>query len=193
MGPLAGYALPPRARRTRAPYGCRAHAICALGFHIVTNSAHLGRCQSPAAENTKPRISERASSAHAPLAVLCVDALVGAWRSLVARLLWEQDVAGSNPVSPTRKPCFRLAPKIFYMNESLQCLRRRCEEASCHMTCMTVMDILKKDMIKRRWLMYRFASIYLMGHPGSVFFAKTPRVTDTAIISWLQNLMDIPY
>ena len=26
---------------------------------------------------------------------------VGEWRSLVARLLWEQDVAGSNPVSPT--------------------------------------------------------------------------------------------
>ena len=28
---------------------------------------------------------------------------VGEWRSLVARLLWEQDVAGSNPVSPTMK------------------------------------------------------------------------------------------
>ena len=26
---------------------------------------------------------------------------VGMWRSLVARLLWEQDVAGSNPVIPT--------------------------------------------------------------------------------------------
>ena len=26
---------------------------------------------------------------------------VGTWRSLVARLLWEQDVAGSNPVVPT--------------------------------------------------------------------------------------------
>ena len=101
MGPLAGYALPPRARRTRELYSCRAHAICALGFYIVANSAHLDRRQSPAAENTKPRISECASSAHALLAVLCVDALVGAWRSLVARLLWEQDVAGSNPVVPT--------------------------------------------------------------------------------------------
>ena len=27
--------------------------------------------------------------------------LFGTWRSLVARLLWEQDVAGSNPVVPT--------------------------------------------------------------------------------------------
>ena len=33
----------------------------------------------------------------------------GTWRSLVARLLWEQDVAGSNPVVPTMnlgcEPC----------------------------------------------------------------------------------------
>ena len=28
-------------------------------------------------------------------------AIVGEWRSLVAHLLWEQRVAGSNPVSPT--------------------------------------------------------------------------------------------
>ena len=27
--------------------------------------------------------------------------MFGMWRSLVARLLWEQDVAGSNPVIPT--------------------------------------------------------------------------------------------
>ena len=35
----------------------------------------------------------------APIIILHRD---GEWRSLVARLLWEQEVAGSNPVSPTR-------------------------------------------------------------------------------------------
>ena len=28
--------------------------------------------------------------------------IIGAWRSPVARMLWEHDVAGSNPAAPTR-------------------------------------------------------------------------------------------
>lgn len=33
----------------------------------------------------------------------CSGAFHGVWRSLVARVLWEHDVAGSNPVTPTRR------------------------------------------------------------------------------------------
>ena len=29
---------------------------------------------------------------------------VGAWRSLVARFVWDEEVAGSNPVAPTIRP-----------------------------------------------------------------------------------------
>ena len=32
----------------------------------------------------------------------------GAWRSLVARLLWEQEVGGSNPSAPTIFPEFNV-------------------------------------------------------------------------------------
>ena len=32
---------------------------------------------------------------------------IGAWRSLVARLLWEQEVGGSNPLAPTMELSFR--------------------------------------------------------------------------------------
>jgi hypothetical protein len=36
---------------------------------------------------------------------------VGAWLSLVERLVWDQDVAGSNPVAPTIF-CFKVSFEI---------------------------------------------------------------------------------
>ena len=40
----------------------------------------------------------------------------GEWRSLVARLLWEQEVAGSNPVSPTRNGDLRVSETSAYIS-----------------------------------------------------------------------------
>ena len=39
--------------------------------------------------------------------------MFGAWLSLVERLLWEQNVAGSNPVAPTKKSDARRAVTAF--------------------------------------------------------------------------------
>src|SRR5215212_3521579 len=38
------------------------------------------------------------------LFVILMPGLRGAWRSLVAHLLWEQGVGGSNPLAPTATP-----------------------------------------------------------------------------------------
>ena len=41
---------------------------------------------------------------------------------MVARLLWEQDVAGSNPVIPTKTTVLRLMPQavVFYILQRLE-------------------------------------------------------------------------
>ena len=39
--------------------------------------------------------------------ILFFNFIIGAWRSLVAHLLWEQGVGGSNPLAPTILPSIK--------------------------------------------------------------------------------------
>lgn len=58
----------------------------------------------PRLTDTLPLVSQTRISHYVDQApeVRCMFAkIIGVWRSPVARLLWEQDVAGSNPVTPT--------------------------------------------------------------------------------------------
>ena len=69
----------------------------------------------------------------------------GEWRSLVARLLWEQDAAGSNPVSPMRsetssqlvfKPSRKGRFFIACARVCGQCVVRAPSESSAHESCV---------------------------------------------------------
>ena len=44
---------------------------------------------------------------------------IGAWRSLVAHLLWEQRVGGSNPLAPTNKTTQGRIQAAFFVGERL--------------------------------------------------------------------------
>ena len=51
--------------------------------------------------------------------------IIGAWRSLVARLLWEQEVGGSNPLAPTSLSMDGTAGKGFvWIRYDIRALRR---------------------------------------------------------------------
>ena len=39
---------------------------------------------------------------------------IGMWLSLVERLVWDQDAAGSNPVIPTISDSCGIMPRLFY-------------------------------------------------------------------------------
>lgn len=52
----------------------------------------------------------------------------GLWRSLVARFVWDEDVAGSNPVSPTNSPLpFGAGPCSRYHGPVLGMVAEACD------------------------------------------------------------------
>src|SRR3954447_3276891 len=53
-------------------------------------------------------IDQNRACSYSPCAAMQLwEFLVGVWRSLVAHLLWEQGVGGSNPLAPTNFPSAR--------------------------------------------------------------------------------------
>ena len=73
-------------------------AVCSKGFHIVTCTLELVTAIPPRPQSGT---EEREDSFVSDSVVLQLD-FFGAWRSLVAHLLWEQRVEGSNPFAPTK-------------------------------------------------------------------------------------------
>ena len=63
----------------------------------------------------------------------------GAWRSLVAHLLWEQGVGGSNPLAPTIKKIFRFMVALYVLKGSSETLS----------TCMHNMLVLLMHVLRR--------------------------------------------
>ena len=62
--------------------------------------------------------------------------LIGAWRSPVARLLWEQDVGGSNPLAPTTP----------FLENALQPVNHLVEFISCRLAAHAESDGPQADV-----------------------------------------------
>ena len=54
-------------------------------------------------------------------APIYIFSTIGAWRSLVAHLLWEQGVGGSNPLAPTNSKISNFHRNIIVCNRSIVC------------------------------------------------------------------------
>src|ERR671917_2857747 len=67
-----------------------------------TRRSSLPWAGASSARRSKPSPRQPSFKALYPFVIL-MPGLGGAWRSLVAHLLWEQGVGGSNPLAPTAK------------------------------------------------------------------------------------------
>ena len=90
-------------------------ALDALGLELLEH--HLHGCVQQAVKSGRGRARDRRGDARDPQVRglsgparaegKCDNRAGGVWRSPVAHLLWEQDVGGSNPLTPTRTPVRR--------------------------------------------------------------------------------------
>ena len=89
-----------RADNKKAGTSCaNEHAKLSFSLHRrATLTIHAGGAHPPSGGSSEPRRAAPGSGG----STLRRD---GTWRSLVARSLWEREVAGSNPAVPTTNPC----------------------------------------------------------------------------------------
>ena len=83
---------------------CMGQAFAARAAHVASNARNRWPSLAGPAVLSCPRVCQPCALQGLHLG----QGQVGEWRSLVAHLLWEQRVAGSNPVSPTKDEKFIL-------------------------------------------------------------------------------------
>lgn len=83
------------------------------------------------------RMARETALRRGPYAVTRLD---GLWRSLVARFVWDEDVAGSNPVSPTNDAVRRLCRQV-----------ARCPSGVSRSTCMALVTGQGQRRRREQW------------------------------------------
>lgn len=144
---------PERPQRVKVPRGVRPHALeLVVDYEEVAPAAALGRRVGALGVVESDEIARGGvwphAMAHARIEIsvaLCTSLpynsktlicrvnaqplnIFGTWRSLVARLLWEQDVAGSNPVVPTICLATPVLTGVFHINRFLHVDAMPCPE-----------------------------------------------------------------
>ena len=76
------------------------HNLFAVKYLLGTSSIFCNHFNETTSLDKTQNLRKRLISPHRVI-VIAWSLSVGAWRSLVARLLWEQEAPGSNPGAPT--------------------------------------------------------------------------------------------